>query len=439
MRKIFSLLLFVLFVLNIDDVFGLATSKCLNISYEKANNDVSVVFIDCEKNKDLLILFCISSGSADEIEHRGISNLLTKIFAKRLRENTKTLGVECNSYVGFDQNVYYFFGKAENLEDYLKSFGNVMQTFSATEKEAEEFKKNIEQNINQNNQSDKKSLRSAARKSLYFHSQYGFDIEGNAESIKKISFNDVNNFKNNHYVNSQLTIVIVGNPKKKNVLEAVRKYFPKSDRVFKRVRLQEPPHHGSTVKLVKKSSQIGIPIIEMYWRIPNYSENPEKALACDMFVNTIDKMLSKKLIEELGLAASISFCYSFWNREYGDFCLTVMPKDSPKIKLLETALISEIKYIANKGISAKAAEEASKKLSNSANYLQKDSVDIADIFSKKLSSGYDFKFVKDFSSFSKKYEIEKVNKHIKEFFCKNPCVISKLMPATENGKNKNEL
>ena len=420
MRRNFFVLLFVLFMTNISSVLGMANAKCLGLSFEKLSNGISVVFISSEKNNDLLMLFCISSGSADEIEHRGVANILTKVFTKKLQENSKSLGLECNSYVGFDQSVYYIFGKVDTIEEQIKSFSSVYYSFSASEEDVSEQKQNIE-----------KSLELAKQ-------QYGFDVEGNIRGLNEISADSVNNFKKNHYMTSQLTVVIVGSLDKKSTMAMLEKHFVKDNATLQRNRLQEPPHHGSTTTLVKNSSQINIPVVEFYWRIPNYLENKEKALACDMFVNILDKILSKKLIDELKLAASISFRYSFWNREYGDFCITVVPKDSSKLNILKTALGTELRYVAHKGINEKEAEEASKKLNESVNYFKKDLFDIADIFSKRLSSGYDYESVKNFANFSKKYNLEEVNKNIKEFFDKSPCVISEIVPSSENG-SKNVL
>ena len=438
MRRNFFVLLLVFFLTSVSDIFGMANAKCLGLSFEKLSNGISVVFISSEKNSDLLMLFCISSGSADEIEHRGVSNILTKIFTKKLQENSKSLGIECNSYAGFDQSVYYIFGKVDTMEEQIKSFSSVYYSFSASEEEVSEQRQSIEKSLELAKQQDKKLMRSTSRKSLYLHSQYGFDIEGDVRNLNEISADHVNNFKKNHYMTTQLTVVIVGSPDKKSTLAILEKNFVKDNATLQRNRLQEPPHHGSTTTLVKKSSQINVPVMEMYWKVPNYFENKEKALACDIFINILDQILSKKLIDELKLAASISFRYSFWNREYGDFCIIVVPKDSSKLNLLKTAICSELRYVAHKGINEKEAEEASKKLSESANYLKKDLFDIADVFSKRLSSGYDYEFVKNFATFSRKYKLEDVNKNIKEFFDKSPCVISEVLPAIEN-ERKNVL
>ena len=438
--KKFFLVVVTLFAM-ISDAFGVATAKCVGISSKKLSNNVSVVFIDPEKNDELLILFCVSSGSADEIVRRGVSNVLSKIFLKKLQAATKESGGECNSYVGFDQNVYYFFGKPKEIENYLKGFSTTLHDFSATDEDVTEIKNITEQSLNQSNQLDQKMLRSVARRSLYLHSGYGIGFEGDLRSVKAISAQEVNEFKNANYMNSQLTIVIAGKIDQNAVVKMIEKYFPinNNEKAFERNRLKEPPHHNFVTKLTKRSSQVNVPVIEMYWRIPNYLEDPEEALACDIFINVLDKILSKKLIDELGLAASISFKYSFWNREYGDFCITVTPKESGKINLLETAILSEIRFAAHEGISEKDAAEAAKKLSESANYLQQNIIDIADTFSKRMSSGYSYEFVRNFAEFSKKYKLDKVNEHAKEFFDKDPGVITIITPMRSNGESKNEL
>ena len=75
----------------------------------KARKRVSELFIDANSSDTLLVMLYISFGSIDEIEKEGLANLLSKLYVNQLNENGNILhyGSEINSYVGYDQSIYY--------------------------------------------------------------------------------------------------------------------------------------------------------------------------------------------------------------------------------------------------------------------------------------------------------------------------------------------
>ena len=405
-------------------------------SIEKLDNDISVVFVDTTKSESILVMLCVSAGSTDEIERNGVANLLSKIFTKKLNDNVNALhyGSECHSYAGHDQSVYYFYGKQSNLDGFLKNMGSVFSNFTFSNDDLDSCKQIVEQNIKSEDQIDRAVLRRETRKALYWHSNYGVDIKGDIDGVKIISSDDINKFKKQHYTNKRVNIIIAGNVDKKNAIELVKKYFSVqvSKEKTKINRLQEPPHHGSTIKIMKYSSQAAVPIVEFYWRIPNYRIEKNKALNAEIFINSLSDIQQKSLIERQKIAATISFSYSFWNYEYGDFCMTVTAKNSANINDLITAVLSEMKCIASDGITKEQAEAASKKLSASSNLVGMDMLDVVDMFSKRLGSFYDFEFVRGYSLFVRKYDLDEINAHAKEIFRQDPSVISVIIP--ENRK-----
>ena len=58
-----------------------------NAYQEKLDKRVSVIFIDANSSDTLLVMFCISCGSTDEIKKEGLANLLSKLYVKKLNEN----------------------------------------------------------------------------------------------------------------------------------------------------------------------------------------------------------------------------------------------------------------------------------------------------------------------------------------------------------------
>ena len=120
-----------------------------NAYQEKLDKRVSVIFIDANSSDTLLVMFCISCGSINEIEKEGLANLLSKLYVNQLNENGNILhyGSEINSYVGYDQSIYYVHGKKENLDGILKNFGQIYSDFSVSKEEIVLKKQDIEQKL----------------------------------------------------------------------------------------------------------------------------------------------------------------------------------------------------------------------------------------------------------------------------------------------------
>ena len=408
-----------------------ADEEYRNIHQEKLNNGVSVIFVDANSSDMLLVMFCVSCGSTDEIEKEGLANLLSKLYAKKLNDNGNTLhyGAEINSYVGYDQSTYYVLGKKENLDGILKNFGQIYSDFSVSKEEIAAQKHNVEQSLHSKNQIDKNIVHRESMKSLYWHSKYGADIEGTFESLKQISEDDIRRFKEKNYANNRVTIIISGNVPKNEVMELVKKYFASNKKSESKIeRMQEPSHHGSTIAVTRYSSQINVPIVEMYWRIPNYRSDKDNALATEIFINAMSDILQTELIDIQKLVASISVSYSSWNYDYGDLCITFTANDSENTSDITTAVLTEIKNIASDGISKEQAEKALKKILDSYRFIDHDMFDVVHSISRKIGSGYDFDFIVGYPKFARKYDLEKINTQAKSLFRDNPSVISTIIP-----------
>lgn len=397
------------------------------------DNGISAIFIDANSEM-VLVMFCISCGSTDEVDKEGIANVLSKIYAKKLNENAENLhyGAEVNSNTSYDQSVYYVLGKKENLDAILQNFAQIYAGFPISDKDVEDQKQSVQQSLVSRNQIDKDRFHSEIRRSLYWHSKYGCDIEGTFDSLRQISKEDIQRFKDRHYTDNRVTVIISGGVNRKEVIEMLKKHFKTAERPkteSKIERMKEPPHHGSTVTITKYSDQVSVPMVEMYWKIPSYHKDKDEALAVEIFINALNDILQRELIEEQRLVASVSFSYSSWNYEYGDLCIAFTPRDSEKITRIAAAVLAEIKTIAADGLTAEQAKAAAAKIAEAGRFVGGDMFDVADKISKRLASGCGFDFVLGYPKFAQKYDLEKVNRVGKELFLNvDPCVTAVIRP-----------
>lgn len=427
-NKLFTILLLCSFLF-----FSTANTSQLyrESSIQQLENGISVIFVDTTKSEYTLVMLCISAGNTDEIGRDGVANLLSKIVCRRLNQNAENMhyGCESNSYVGHDQSLYYFYGKLENLEGFIKNLGTVYSNLEFSEEDMNICKQEISQTITSENQIDRLVASKEAMKCMYWHSKYGASLTGNMEDISEISSADIKEFRDKFYKNSRVLLIVAGNVDKKVSTDLINKYFIKKDIIEDKItRLQEPSHHDSVTRLTKYSSQVNVPIIEICWEIPNYRNNRNEALATEIFINALDTILQSTIIEEQTNVASMEFSYSFWNYDYGTFRMTITANDDSKVEELITSILTEIRCIASDGISQKQANTAKEKLYKTSSLVDRNMIDAIGIISMKISSGNSLDFLKTYDESIKKCNLEIINSQAKEIFNKYPRVINVIYP-----------
>ncbi|GHU17943.1 peptidase M16 [Alphaproteobacteria bacterium] len=423
---------FALFLSFFSCCVNAEAQQCKGSSIEKLENGMSVIFVETSKSDSLMVVLSVSAGSTDEVDKEGVANVLSKVLASKymnnLNGNALQYGTESNSYAGYDQSVYYLCGKLENLDAFVKNLGDLFTVSSLNPADVEATKHLVGQNIDKEDQSDRTVIKKEARKSMYWHSKYGSSVSGTKDGLKLISKDDVEMFKQKHYTPNRATIIIAGNVKKEEALKVVNKYFGSTKTKSTINRLKEPDHHGSVTRITKTSEQVSVPVIDIYWKVPNYRQDKAIAKAAEIYINHMSEALQKSLIDEQKIAATISFSYSLWNYESGDFCMTITaPNASIDVDDLITAVLTEIKYIASEGVAKERADVASKKLFEASKTNDRDILEVLDIFSRRMGAGHDFNSVRNFST-DNDYSFDEVNKQAKEIFGKEPCVICVTTP-----------
>jgi len=205
-------------------------------------------------------------------------------------------------------------------------------------------------------------------------------------------------------------------------------------------RLREPSHHDATVSFDMMSSQIKLPCVETYWRLPNYREEKSvydddecfrkvSPIALEVFLIYLKNELEKSLIQELNIASSIDFDYSFWNYSEGNLRISILLKDKEYSEGIETEILNEIKKLAYEvdGNKLVTAQKALYKSADVFNYLT-DVIDTMNWLSDKIGVGYDYEFLKKYRESIKNLKLETVKEEVVKFFKEEPDIISVLNP-----------
>lgn len=408
-------------------------SSVKSVSYQKLKNGISVVFIDTGTVDSVLIMMSVSAGSADEIESHGVANLLCEIISNRLKQqvnfNKLQYGVEVGSYTGYDQTVYYLYGKPENLNKYIKYFSDAICNFSCDEKMLQESKKAVYQKIKDDEKINKFDVQKSALSSLYWHAGYGYPITGESNDAELAHISSLNEFHKNNYKNNKITFFIVGRINQENTSELLQKTFSKNAGIAKINRLKEPEHHGSSVQIEKASEQIDTVMLNFYWKITPYSMNKTEALADEILVEYIENVLQKQLVNDLKIISAISSSHVSWNREHGHCYFSVTAPANADLDFIKTSVVASMKCLVSDGIeNSEKVSQIKKKIINSANIYNMDAIDATDWISKRISAGYEWDFLMNFAKIGDKCDINLINKEAKKIFCKDPDVISIIKP-----------
>ena len=434
-KKIFSLILF-LFVGEISaEVYR-------GVEYRKLSNDISVIFLETNWSDNIFVTVCLSTGKSDNLDKSGKAELVGNIFKKKLEKemnkNPQGFNVEMTSFVGHEHTLFSFYGKRIDLPFHIKCLAQYFYNLEISDVELAKEKEKITNRFNQSMVPDKNKLRVKSLQSLYWHDALGkpFSID----ELNAILADDLKKFCEENYLNSRLTLIISGNLKNKDeITKTIEKEFSITKR-SKIKRLREPTHHNATVRFEMASSQVKFPCVEIYWRLPNYRREKSvydsdecfrkiSPIMLEIFLIYLETELRKSLIDELKVASSVDFDYSFWNYSEGNLRISIQLKEKKYSEGVETEILSEIKKLAYEvnGNKLIAAQKALYKSADVFNYLT-DVIDTMNWLSDKIGVGYDYEFLKEYRQSIKNFKLETVKEEIVKFFKKEPDVISVLNP-----------
>lgn len=435
LKKILSLILFFF----VGEIFA---EVYRGTDYRKLSNDVSVIFLQTNWSDNIFVTACLSTGKSDDIDKSGKAELVGNIFKRKLEKemnkSPQRFNVEMIYFVGPEQTLFSFYGKQVDLPFHIKCLAQHFYNLEISEEELTKEKELITNRFNQSMIPDKNKLRSKSLQSLYWHNALGKPFS--VDELKTISLDDLKKFREENYTNNRLTLIISGYVKNKDeIVKVIEEKFSNTKKSEIK-RLREPIHHDATVSFDMVSSQVKLPYVEIYWRLPNYREeksvydNDEyfrkvSPMALEIFLIYLKIELEKSLIHELKIASSVDFDYSFWNYSEGNLRISVLLKEKQYSKGVETEILSEIKKLAyevneNKLVTAR---KALYKSANVFNYLT-DVIDTMNWLSDKIGVGYDYEYLKKYQEVINNFKLETIKEEVVKFFKKEPDVVSVLNP-----------
>ncbi len=397
------------------------------------SNGIEVVFVNTNKTDYTCLTLCISNNN----QFIEISEIIGRIFQKQIdneiNSNSAIYGTEIYPYYGFDQTLFSIYGKVEHVEQYIKILGKNFSGLSLSEEIISQIKEKMINELKVKNQNDKYNIRNEALRILYHNNEYGkiYSID----NIQKITNKDVKLFYNKNYSNNKIKLLITGNVDKKSIERLLIDCFKnKNSSSVNNQPVKEFNYRETSSKLTQFSSQVKVPLIELYWKTPSYKLEPIKAGALDIFCHYFLEELKKIAIHDLKIASSIELEHSLWNFTYGVIKICVILNPNLNIDDTITSLISNIRRITAENKDIEAARNELIVESDVFDY-RANVIDTINWVSPKISSGYSFEFLRNYLQLIRSIKQEDIFKEAIDLFKKEPNVISILIPKEDKQKN----
>ena len=309
-------------------------------------------------------------GSADEVggltglshalEHmmfKGTASVPVGVFSKMIAEH----GGQDNAFTNQDYTAYFEKISTKALDMTLKLEADRMHNLLLS---GEEFSKEIKVIREERRMRVEDNPQSLALErfmaTAYLTSAYQHPVIGWMSDLMHLNIHELKKWYNKYYAPNNATLVIVGDVDPQKVLPQIEHYFgaiPKHPLPVRYLQ-EEPISYGQ--KQVAVNSQAQQPILLLGYTTPSLGyinflnqlqpHSPPvphtEAYALEVIAGLLDAgengRLTKSLIHDQHLAATVNAYYDLFTRYQTQFMLFVIPTQESTIAQLKNALLNEI-------------------------------------------------------------------------------------------------
>jgi len=216
---------------------------------------------------------------------------------------------------------------------------------------------------------------------VYADHPYGRPVIGPMENIVYFDYGSAYDFYRKYYAPNNTTIALVGDLEFSSSEALVRKYFGNLER--QHIGHDSHPAPARRFLEVQLKGQ-GSPFLLMGWFKPAlpHADNLRLELLASILANSSDARLSRSLVMEQKVAASISAYASFpGDRHENLFVLMAVPARGVSYATLESAIEKEIEILLKDGITAEELQRARRSFESDIIYRMRSNAGMADLLS----------------------------------------------------------
>jgi predicted Zn-dependent peptidase len=382
------------------------------------NNGLKILMIPNNKFDSIAVGIFVKVGSRYETpKNNGISHFLEHMLFKdkKLVEKLDCLGAKYNAETSYENTHYYIYGSKKDYVDFIDIISDIyMNPFKKEDIEKEKGVIIEEYNSLVNDLDD--MMNDEINRKLFNNSNLKLPIIGTKKNIRSFAKKDLESYWKKYYVPQNTLFVIAGNFNKKNAYETIQNKLGKIKNNGKIIILDKPKtiiQNEPKLNLIKdpNAAQSNIMIT---FRSTSMFEKKELyyEIISDILSSGCSSRLFKLLRDKMGIAYT-NYSYNLSYMHEGVFNISVSV-DLKKTKQCIDAIIKEIEFLVEKGITEKELNKSKKIRETNYMFEVENPLDIMNYFGFLDL----FELEDQFKNLSK-ISVNNVNKIIKELFDKS--------------------
>lgn len=320
-------------------------------------NGLRILTIPMPSFESATVLVLVGAGSRYETaKNNGVSHFLEHMAFKGTKKRPTTLSIanlvdgmggEFNAYTGKETTGYYIKSAAHNIELSIDILSDMLQHSLLDQKEIDKEKGVILEEINLYEDTPSRKIGEVYEELLYGDTPLGWDIAGPKKVIKAMQRKDFLDYMASLYSADNITVVVAGGVKDKEVTELVQKYFGKMAKfdTFKHSQVVEGSSKSAVLIRPKKTEQVHIALGVKTVREDHPDHYPLEVLAA-IVGGGMSSRLFTEVREKRGLAYYVR-SYSEHYTDCGSF-VTLAGVDAKRTDEAVKVIADEYRAIASK-------------------------------------------------------------------------------------------
>lgn len=359
----------------------------------KLNNGLKLILAPLKETKAVTVLVLLPVGSRYETQSiNGTSHFIEHMMFKGTKrrptslEITKELdavGAEYNAFTGKDHTGYYIKTAAEEIELAFDILSDMLFNSTFALQELDKERGVITEEINMYQDNPMIYIQALFEQTIFGNHPLGWLISGPKEIVKKISRNQILDYKNKFYQPANMLITVAGNFNQTKVNFLAKKYFglktkklAKSN--FSKIIVQQTQPRINSMFKETKQVQIGL-------GVPAYSLSDSRIYPLYLLAVVLGGNMSSRLFtvvrEQYGLAYYIKADLAAY-QDTG-YLVVQAGLDKRRIKQALGLILAELRKIKDYGITDKELDDAQEFLKGKLVLELEDSENVADWYSKQ--------------------------------------------------------
>jgi predicted Zn-dependent peptidase len=196
-----------------------------------------IITIPSKSTQTVTVLVLVGTGSKyEKKDEKGISHFLEHMYFKGTRKRPSSLEIAetldkvggiYNAFTSQEYTGYFAKVSKEYFDLALDWVSDIFLNSTLPEKEIEKERGVIIEEINMRKDHPIEHVQILWQKLLYGDQPAGWDIAGEVDTVKKISRNDLIEYRRTQYVASNTIVCLAGNFSEREGIEKVKRYFSK--------------------------------------------------------------------------------------------------------------------------------------------------------------------------------------------------------------------